>query len=84
MLREAAAEHSRSSSRWTIPRRSMDVDPIDKIDDIVRRSVGCGKQCVHASSEGRMQRKSDGLKSCGVRDGSIVKIASRLHKQQQQ
>ena len=78
MLREAAAEHSRYSSRWTIPRQSMDVDPIDKIDDIVRRSVGCGKQCVHAICEGRMLRKNDEMKSCGVRDGSTVKIASRL------
>ena len=46
--------------------------------DVARGSVGCGKQYVYATCEGKVLRKEDELKSCGVRDGSTVQIVSRL------
>ena len=48
----------------------VDVASNDKISDVVRRSVGYGKQDVYATCEGMVLRKDDALKSCGVRDGS--------------
>ena len=57
---------------------TMDVEPIDKIGDIVRRSVGGGRQDVYATCEGTVLRRDDELKSCGVRDGSTVQIVSML------
>ena len=59
---------------------TTDVEPIDKIGDIARRSVGGGKQDVYATCEGTVLRKDDELKSCGVRDGSTVQIVSMLRE----
>ena len=55
----------------------MDVSSNDKISDVVRRRVGYGKQDVFATCEGRILRKDDELKSCGVRGGSTVQIVRR-------
>ena len=57
---------------------TMDVEPIDKIGDIVRRSVGGGTQDVYATCEGTVLRKDDELYSCGSRDGSTVQTVSML------
>ena len=59
-------EQSRSSSRWTGPRR-LDVSPNDKGSDVVRRipsNVGCISRDVYVTCEGRVLRRSDELKSC--------------------
>ena len=55
----------------------VDVASNKKVSDVVRRSVGCGRQDVYATCEARMLRKDDELKSCGVRDGSTVQIVKR-------
>ena len=49
---------------------TMDVESIDKIGDTVRRSVEYDKQCVYATCEGRILRKSDEMKSCGFVTGA--------------
>ena len=56
----------------------VDVSLNENIGDVVRRSVGYGKQDVYVTCEGRMLREDDELKSYGVRGGSTVQIVSRL------
>ena len=58
----------------TVPR---EVSPEDKVQEILN-TVGGSDQDVHATREGRMLRKDDQLKSCGVRDGSTIQIMSRM------
>ena len=50
--------------------------PTDKLQDVIRRSVGYGKLDVCVTCEGRMLKETDELKSCEVRDGSAVQIVS--------
>ena len=48
----------------------------DKVEDVRRRIPNNGD--MYATSGGRTLKRSDELKSCGVRDGSTVKITSRM------
>ena len=57
---------------------TMDVTPNDKIQDVVRRGMGCSKHDVYVTCEGRMLNENAELKSSEVRDGSTVQVVSRL------
>ena len=54
-----------------------EVSPEDKVQKIPN-TVSGSDQDVYATCEGRMLRKDDQLKSCGVRDGSTIQIMSRM------
>ena len=55
----------------------MEVSPEDKVQKILNTVSGSDRD-VHVMCEGRILRKSDKLKSCGVRDGSTVQVTSRM------
>ena len=57
---------------------TMDVTPNDKIQDVVRRGMGYSKHDVYVTCEGRMLNENAELKSSEVRDGSTVRVVSRL------
>ena len=51
------------------------VAPNDKMSDVVRRipsSAGYGKRDVHVTFEGRVLKKSDEVKACGIREESTI------------
>ena len=59
----------------------LEVSLSDKVGDIVKRipsSVCCSKRDVYVPCEGRVIRRGDELKCCGVRDGSTVQVTSRM------
>ena len=49
----------------------------DKVNDIVKR-IPISKQDVYVTSGGKVLRKSDRLRSCGVTDGCTIQVASRM------
>ena len=52
--------------------------PNDKMSDVVRRipsSVAYGKRDVHVTFEGRVLKKSDEVKACGIREESTIQGA---------
>ena len=55
---------------------AMDVAQNDKVSDMMKR-LPCGED-VYVTSEGRVLRGGEELKSYGVRDGSTVEVARRL------
>ena len=55
----------------------MEVSPKDKVQKILNTVSGSDRD-VYMMCEGRILRKSDKLKSCGVRDGSTVQVMSRM------
>ena len=56
---------------------AMEVSPEDKVQKILNAVSGSVGD-VYVTSGGRILRKSDKLKSCGVRDGSTVQVMSRM------
>ena len=56
---------------------AMEVSPEDKVQKILNTVSGSDRY-VYVMCEGRILRKSDKLKSCGVRDGSTVQVMSRM------
>ena len=54
-----------------------EVSPEDKVQEILN-TVGGSEQDVYVTCEGKMLRKDEQLKSCGVRDGSTIQITSRM------
>ena len=59
----------------------MDVSLSDKVGDIARRipnSAGCSQRDVYVTSEGRLLKGSEDLRSCGISDGSTVQVTSRM------
>ena len=54
-----------------------EVSPEDKVQEILN-SVGGSEQDVYVTCEGKMLRKDEQLKSCGVRDGSTIQVTSRV------
>ena len=66
---------------------AMEVSPEDKVQKILNTVSGSDWD-VYVMCEGRILRKSEKLKSCGVRDGNTVQVVSRMrgagkHKQGQ-
>ena len=55
----------------------MEVPPEDKVQKILNTVSGSDRD-VYVMCEGRILRKSEKLKSCGVRDGSTVQVMSRM------
>ena len=55
----------------------MEVSPEDKVQKILNTVSGSDRD-VYVTSGGRTLRGSDKLKSCEVRDGSTVKVTSRM------
>ena len=56
---------------------AMEVSPEDKVQKILN-TVGGSDRDVYVMCEGRILRKSEKLKSCGVRDGNTVQVVSRM------
>ena len=56
---------------------AMEVSPEDKVQKILNTMSGSDRD-VYVMCDGRILRKSDKLKSCGVRDGSTVQVMSRM------
>ena len=56
---------------------AMEVSPEDKVQKILNTAHG-SEQDVYVTSGGRILRRSDKLKSFGVRDGSTVEVTSRM------
>ena len=56
------------------------MSPEDKVQKILNTVSGSDRD-VYVMCEGRILRKSEKLKSCGVRDGSTVQVMSREKKQ---
>ena len=56
---------------------AMEASPEDKVQKILNTVSGSERE-VYVTSGGRIQRGSDKLKSCGVRDGSAVQVMSRM------
>ena len=56
---------------------AMEVSPEDKVQKILNTVSGSDWD-VYVMCEGRILRKSEKLKSCGVRDGSTVQVMSRM------
>ena len=56
---------------------AMEVSPEDKVQKILNTVSGSDWD-VYVTCGGRILRKSDKLKSCGVRDGSTVQITSKI------
>ena len=54
----------------------MEVALNDKVSDMMRRIPSGGD--VYVTSGGRVLRRSDELRSCGVVDGSTVQVVSRM------
>ena len=54
-----------------------EVSPEDKVQDILN-TVSGSEQDVYVTCEGKMLRKDEQLKSCGVRDGSTIQVTSRV------
>ena len=54
-----------------------EVSPEDKVQKILN-SVNGSDQDVNATCEGRMLRKDDELRSCGVSDGCTIQVTSRM------
>ena len=54
-----------------------EVSPEDKVQKILN-SVNGSDQYVNATCEGRMLRKDDELRSCGVSDGCTIQVTSRM------
>ena len=54
-----------------------EVSPEDKVQEILN-TVGGSDQDVYVTCEGRMLRKDEQLKSCGVRDGGTIQVTSRM------
>ena len=54
-----------------------EVSPEDKVQEILN-TVGGSEQDVYVTCEGKMLRKDEQLKSCGVRDGSTIQVTSRM------
>ena len=54
-----------------------EVSPEDKVQEILN-TVGGSEQDVYVTCEGKMLRKDEQLKSCGVRDGSTIQVTSRV------
>ena len=50
-----------------------EVSTEDKVQEILN-TVGGGDQDLYVTCEGRMLRKDEHLKSCGVRDGSTIQV----------
>ena len=68
---------SRSSSRWMGPRTiTMEVAPRDKVRAMMRRIPSGGD--VYVTNGGRVPRRSDELRSCGVAVGSAVQVSSKI------
>ena len=58
---------------------ATEVPPEDKVQKILNTVSGSNRD-VHVMCEGRILRKSDRMKSCGVRDGSTVQVISRTRR----
>ena len=59
----------------------QEMSPNDKVVDVVRRircSVRCESRDVYVTSGGRVLRRSEELRSCGVVDGSTLFMSERL------
>ena len=54
----------------------MDVPQNDKVSDMMKRIPDGGD--MYVTSGGRFLRRSDEMRSCGVRDGSTVQVLRRL------
>ena len=54
-----------------------EVSPEDEVQKILNSVNGCD-QDVNATCEGRMLRKDDELRSCGVSDGCTMQVTSRM------
>ena len=62
---------------------AMEMEMNDKVDDIVKK-IPISAQDVYVTSGGRILKGGDKLKSCEVRDGSIVEAKSRMWWRQAQ
>ena len=54
-----------------------DVAPSDKVSDVVRKIpsfVWCSTRDVHATFQGKVLKKSDAVKACGIREESTLHI----------
>ena len=56
---------------------AMEVSPEDKVQKILN-TVSKSDRDVYVTSDGRILKGSDKLKSCEVRDGSTVEVTSRM------
>ena len=56
-------DHKKSGARRTV-------------SDITKRSLSCGD--MHVTNGGRILRRSDKLRSCGVSDGCTIQVTSRI------
>ena len=59
----------------------LDVSLRDTVRDVVRcipSSACCSKRDVYVRYEGRVIRRSDELRSCGISDGSAVQVTNRM------
>ena len=59
----------------------MEMALSDKVNDIVKRiptSACCNKCNVYVTCEGKVLRRNEELRSCGVRDGCIVQVVNRM------
>ena len=55
----------------------MEMEMSDKVDDIVKKIL-ISDQDVYVTSGGRILRRSEKMKNCGVRDGSTVQVMSKM------
>ena len=55
---------------------TMEVAPRDKVRAMMKRILSGGD--VYVTSGGRVPRRSDELRSCGVVDGSAVQVSSKI------
>ena len=59
----------------------LEVSLSDKVGDVVKRipSSACdSKRDVYMTCEGRVIRRSDDLKGCGISDGGTLQITPRI------
>ena len=56
-----------------------EVSPKDKVQKILNIVSG-SDQDVYATCQGRMLRKDDELRSCGVSDGCTIQVTSRMRR----
>ena len=54
-----------------------EVSQEDKVQEILN-TVGGSEQDVYVTCEGKMLRRDEQLKNCGVRDGSTIQVTSRV------
>ena len=59
----------------------MEMALSDKVNDIVERtptSAWCNKCDVHVTCEGKVLKRNEELRSCGVSDGCTVQVIDRM------